>query len=275
METLTFDALVVAFLDCAARVRLEDLIPLNVPRFIGMKLEGGLLKDQIVHFNKNLTCIIGGRGAGKSTMLESLRVGSGNGIGKEVVDSEVWPDCISLIYEDEVGARHVLTRSKLSEVTNHAPDGPTSVAIESYGQGDTASTIKNCDKDPGVLLSFLDSFVALDELKTRDDEIRDELLANQTEIENLQQEINRIKEVEELKKVADGQVATLKTQKAAEVVQLEEKLAVERIFRDKLRTALGALPTSVTTGLKTDDLAQTMESITGTPSRSARRNSTP
>ena len=82
------------FLDCAARVRLEDLIPPTIPHFIGMKLEGGFLKDQIIHFNKNLTCIIGGRGAGKSTMLESLRGGSGNGTGKEIVDSGGWPACI-------------------------------------------------------------------------------------------------------------------------------------------------------------------------------------
>jgi DNA repair ATPase RecN/histidinol phosphatase-like PHP family hydrolase len=263
METLSFEALRVALLDCAARVRLEDLIPPTVPHFIGMKLEGGFLKDQIIHFNKNLTCIIGGRGAGKSTMLESLRVSSGNSTGKEIVDSDVWPDCISLIFEDEAGARHTLTRSKLGEVTNPNPDGPTWISIESYGQGDTASTIKNCDKDPAILLTFLDAFVALGDLRARDDEIRDELLANQTEIEKLQQEINRIKEVEALKKVADGQVATLKTQKAAEVVQLEEKLAVERIFRDKLRAAMSALPNAVVTGLNTDELKQTMESIDG------------
>jgi len=70
MESLSFDSLRIALTDCAARVRLEDLIPLTVPYFLGMKLEGGFLKDQIVHFSRNLTCIIGGRGAGKSTMLE-------------------------------------------------------------------------------------------------------------------------------------------------------------------------------------------------------------
>ncbi|MDR3412379.1 MAG: AAA family ATPase [Formivibrio sp.] len=264
METLSFEALKVAFLDCAARVRLEDLVPRSVPRFIGMKLEGGFLKDQVIHFNNNLTCIIGGRGAGKSTMLESLRVGSGNGTGKDIVDSDVWPDCISLIFEDAAGAQQTLVRSKLGEVTNPNPDGPTTISIESYGQGDTASTIKNCDKDPTILLAFLDTFVDLAALKTRDDEIRDQLLNNQTEIEKLQLDINRIKEVEGLKKVADGQVATLKTQKAAEVVQLEEKLAVERIFRDRLRAALGALPAAMIAGLSTDELKQTMESIDGT-----------
>ncbi len=69
MEALTFASLRIALNDAAARVRLEDLIPASVPRFVGMKLEGGFLKDQVVHFSPNLTCIIGGRGAGKSTLL--------------------------------------------------------------------------------------------------------------------------------------------------------------------------------------------------------------
>ena len=263
MDRLSFESLQIAFMDCAARVRLEDLIPQAIPHFVGMKLEGGFLSDQIVHFNKNLTCIIGGRGAGKSTMLESLRVASGNGIEMEIVDSDVWPDCISLVYQDETGARHTLTRSKIGEVTNGNPDGPLLVSIESYGQGHTASTIKNCDKDPGVLLDFLDGFIPLKDLKERDDLIRDELLSNQAEIEKLQVKINRIKDVEALKKVADGQVATLKTQKVVEVVALEEKLATERIFRDKLRKALAALPPAVATGLNTEELQETMESIDG------------
>jgi hypothetical protein len=53
-------------------------------------------------------------------------------------------------------------------VTNANPGGPTWVSIESYGQGDTASTIKNCDKDPAVLLTFLDGFIALEKMKARD-----------------------------------------------------------------------------------------------------------
>jgi energy-coupling factor transporter ATP-binding protein EcfA2 len=263
MDTLSFEALRIALLDCAARVRLEELIPLSVPHFIGLKLEGGFLRDQIVHFSNNLTCIIGGRGAGKSTMLESLRVATGNGSENPIIDSEVWPDCISVIYEDEVGKQHVLTRSKMGELSNPDPNGPTRVNIESYGQGETAATIHNCDKDPNVLLDFLDGFVTLAELKQRDNQIRDELLENQGEIERLRQDINRIKEVEALKKTADGQVATLKTQKAAEVVQLEQKLAAERVFRDSLRAALKALPTAVATGLSTEALEEVIGSISG------------
>ena len=88
MESLAFDAFRIALLDASARVRIEDLIPANIAHFVGMKFEGGLLDGQVVRFSKNLTCIIGGRGTGKSTMLESLRAVSGNVARSNLVDSE-------------------------------------------------------------------------------------------------------------------------------------------------------------------------------------------
>jgi len=241
MEALTFESLRIALIDGVARVRIEDLIPVGVSRFVGKKLEGGFLKDQVVHFSSNLTCIIGGRGAGKSTMLEALRVSSGNAVENDLIDSEVWPDQITLVYEDEVGRRHTLTRGKLNAVSNADPNGPTSIAIESYGQGDTAKTIQHCDKDPGVLLNFLDRFIQLGPLQERDEQLRTALRTNQTEIERLQLDINRIPEIEAAKKVADQQVAVLKAQKAGEVVELEQKLANGRQFRSQLIDQLNAI----------------------------------
>ena len=169
-----------------------------------MKLEGGFLHNQVVHFSRNLTCIIGGRGAGKSTMLESLRVASGNPSDNSLIDSEVWPDQISLLYEDEVGQRHTLTRSKLNEVGNANQDGPTWIPIESYGQGETAETIQHCDKDPAILLKFLDGFIDLAEMEEKDRELRDALLANQSTIEALQRNINRIAETERQRRLPMG-----------------------------------------------------------------------
>ncbi len=263
MEALTFAALRIALLDCAARVRLEDLIPLSVPHFLGMKLEGGFLKDQIVHFSRNLTCIIGGRGAGKSTLLESLRVASGNSIDNTIVDSEVWPDEISLVYEDEVGQRHILTRSKLCDVSNADPNGPNWIAIESYGQGETAETIQHCDKDPTILLKFLDGFIDPAELRQKDNELRDALLENQTLIETLQRDKNRIPDLEKAKTLADSQLAALKGQNAAQVVELEEKLAKERRFRNQLKTNLDSLLTSINECLTSEELKNLTADLDG------------
>jgi ABC-type lipoprotein export system ATPase subunit len=263
MEALTFASLRIALMDATARVRLEDLIPESVPRFVGMKLEGGFLKDQVVHFSPNLTCIIGGRGAGKSTLLESLRAASGNAAESTIIDSEVWPDAISLVYEDEVGERYTLMRSKLCDVVNTDPEGPTAVAIESYGQGETADTIQHCDTDPSILLRFLDGFNDFGELRKQDRVLCDAILANQTVIEGLQQSINQIGSTEKAKGVADTQVAALKKQNASRVVELEERLAKERHFRDGLKRNLTELLTSITNGLAGGELRKLTADIDG------------
>ncbi|WP_428355943.1 AAA family ATPase [Methyloprofundus sp.] len=71
VDELSFDAVKIALFSYESRIRIEEFIPEKIPHFVGIKLKGGLLDGQSINFSKNLTCIIGGRGTGKSTLLES------------------------------------------------------------------------------------------------------------------------------------------------------------------------------------------------------------
>lgn len=122
MDELTFNSFRIALLSGSSRVRIESNLPNIVPCFEDIVIEGGLLDRQSVKLSKNLTCIIGGRGTGKSTLLESIRVGSGNSSGAYVVDSEVWPNVISLSYIDENGDKHEFRREKNTETRNVIED---------------------------------------------------------------------------------------------------------------------------------------------------------
>ncbi len=63
-----------AFLDPESRIRLNsDPFPEPHAEFVSMTWEGGFLGDTSVHFNGNLNALVGGRGTGKSTMIESMR----------------------------------------------------------------------------------------------------------------------------------------------------------------------------------------------------------
>ena len=76
MSSITVEGLREAFLDWESRIRLkEELGKEKYAVIIGARWEGGgcFLNDQIVHFNKNLNTIIGGKGTGKSTIIETLR----------------------------------------------------------------------------------------------------------------------------------------------------------------------------------------------------------
>ncbi len=251
MDEPNFHSFKIAMMDSTARVRIEDLIPPTVPHFVGLKFDGGFLDGQTIKVSKNLTCIIGGRGAGKSTVLESIRASSGNPCRTNLIDNEVWPERISLLYEDESGRQQVFIKDKMKNVINATDqaNGITEIQIESFGQGETAETIQHCDKDPGVLINFFDGFLDFETLKNEDDEVCQLLLDNQTAIERLLIEIETIPQIERAKNNADEQVKALKAKNAKEVVELEEGLANENALRVELITHLNTLIKGITKSL--------------------------
>lgn len=74
MSEVSVEALRQAFLDPTSRVRLNS-DPQAEPHaeFVAIAWEGGFLRDSAAHFNENLNVLVGGRGTGKSTTIESLR----------------------------------------------------------------------------------------------------------------------------------------------------------------------------------------------------------
>jgi len=55
------------------RISLNEPVVEAYPKIIGMHVTGGLYTDEIFCFNKNLNCLIGGRGAGKSAVIDFIR----------------------------------------------------------------------------------------------------------------------------------------------------------------------------------------------------------
>lgn len=85
MTELTIDGLRQAVLDPNSRIRLASTpVPDEHTEFVAMAWEGGFLDQITLHFSENLNVLIGGRGAGKSTIVESLRYVLGlNPLGDE------------------------------------------------------------------------------------------------------------------------------------------------------------------------------------------------
>lgn len=74
MSALSVEGLRQAFLDPESRIRLHgDPAPEPHAEFIAIAWEGGFLDGTRLHFNGNLNVLVGGRGTGKSTVIESLR----------------------------------------------------------------------------------------------------------------------------------------------------------------------------------------------------------
>ena len=74
MSGLSVEGLRQAFLDPESRIRLHsDPRPESHAEFVAMAWEGGFLDGTRLHLNSNLNVLVGGRGTGKSTVIESLR----------------------------------------------------------------------------------------------------------------------------------------------------------------------------------------------------------
>ena len=74
MSEVSVEALRQAFLDPGSRIRLSGDRPPEPPaELVAMTWEGGFLDGASIHFNGKLNTLIGGRGAGKSTVIESIR----------------------------------------------------------------------------------------------------------------------------------------------------------------------------------------------------------
>lgn len=78
MSNVSVEALRQAFLDPESRIRLHsDPQPEPHAEFLAVTWEGGFLNETSVHFNGNLNVLVGGRGTGKSTIIESMRYALG------------------------------------------------------------------------------------------------------------------------------------------------------------------------------------------------------
>ncbi len=240
MDTPSFEGLRIALQDADARVRIEDHIPQTVPRVLGIHLDGGFLSGQAIHFSPNLNCIIGGRGTGKSTAFEAVRCLSADGSDSKVLDSEVWPDRLTLFWQDAAGQRHTMYRPKDGFIQNMDDEdrGPRAFDIDCFGQGEAAKISLQAQTDPLALLSYLDRFVDLNEASRQEEDARELLLALQTEIEKAEIQVGRIPEFERLLATTKQQLEALKKPEVKELIELQRNIASERAIRTAVATKL-------------------------------------
>jgi len=236
IDSLSFQAFKNSLISHESRIRLENYIPNSIPYIVGLKIRGGLLDSQSIKLSKNLTCVIGGRGTGKSTLLESIREASGNNSTAKIVDSEVWPEEIDLIFEDETGKRLHFKREKNNSTYNitDSVNGINTIDIESYGQGETADTIQHSDENPKVLLDFLDGFIDVKMLLEEDREIRELILDNQSELGKSRIEVKSIPDIKKQIANLEGKKKRLEKDKVGDLVKYQSSLIAERSIRDNL-----------------------------------------
>ena len=212
MSEVGIEGLRQAFLDPRSRIRLNsDPTPEAHSELVEMRCEGGFLRDISVRFNPNLNVIVGGRGAGKSTVIESLRYvldlaplgedahATHTGIVKDVLKSGTkvsllvrshWPRPREYRIERTVPNPPVVYDAKSGNVLDVRvadvfPD------VEVYGQHEISELAKSTAKQTQLLERFA---IHDDTVTNRKRELRRELELSRGRIEAVHRELGEIDE---------------------------------------------------------------------------------
>ncbi len=212
MSAVSVEGLRQAFLDPESRIRLHsDPNPEPNAEFLEMSWEGGFLSDAAVKFNKNLNVLIGGRGTGKSTMIESIRYVLGlDPVGKEagrvhegVIRHVLQPGTkVSLIVRSHEPSKRTyriertvpnppIVKDEAGEVMMLSPEDVIP-GVEVFGQHE----ISELAKSPENLTLLLKRFIDFEpSLLRRKSELSVELEKTRRQIADLHRDIKRLEDV--------------------------------------------------------------------------------
>lgn len=214
MQEVSIDGLRQAFLDPGSRIRLnskEEIYTLDEHvEIVAIEWEGGFLDGVKVNLNPNLNVLIGGRGTGKSTVVESIRSALGldpigdearkahDGIIRQVLRNGTK---ISLLVRVQRPGLHEyriertipnppLVRETSGEVLHRTPED-VFPRVEVYGQHE----ISELARSPNKLTRLLDRFVERDEsLARRKTSVSSDLAKNRRSLCETRNEIESSEE---------------------------------------------------------------------------------
>jgi predicted ATPase len=221
MSEVTVEGLRQAFLDPDSRVRLNsDVAPEPHAEFVALTWEGGFLRETAVHFNDNLNVLVGGRGTGKSTMIESLRYVLGleplgedarkahDGVVRQVLRSGTK---ISLLVRSHKPSQRCYTiertvpnppvvRDEAGTLLSLSP-GDVMPGVEVFGQHEISELTKSREKLTRLLERFIDHNPDLSsqkgQLRLDLERSRTKILSQQREVQNIEERLAALPGLEE------------------------------------------------------------------------------
>ncbi len=215
ISEVSIEGLRQAFLDPGSRIRLNPKEGQREPEehaeFVALVWEGGFLDGAAIHFNPNLNVLVGGRGAGKSTVVESIRTVLGleaigdearkahEGIVFQVLKSGTKISLLVRTHRPAVREYRIertipnppLVRDDQGEVSNLSPQDVLP-RVEVFGQHEISELTKSREK----LTRLLDRFVDRDdEAPRRKADLRRALEGNRRKLLDTRTELSRIEEL--------------------------------------------------------------------------------
>ena len=263
MTTPTLEALQLAFRDPESRVRLShEVNPAYYSRIERIVVRRGYLEDLELELSPNLNAVIGGRGTGKSTLIEGIRYAlqlrptskdaqaAHNGIiesnfAKEKAGLEITVTSFQQNSERYVVSRYHGEPAKvLDESGNVLKLSPKDVLprVEVYGQNELLAIVKDDKAKAALLNRFLPDDAAI---RDTVEALESALRKNRLEVDELESKIAGIAlQLEQLPAVLDKEKSFKKLglEKELEQVKLRES---ERAYVHSANEAIESIAVAV------------------------------
>ncbi|MFK7803124.1 MAG: TrlF family AAA-like ATPase [Anaerolineae bacterium] len=253
-----------AFIDHDSRIRLDgDHVDEKYAKIIGVAVENGFLAGQaadepfMVHLNQNLNTVIGGRGTGKSSLLEALRfvfdiegkTAQTQAQSQQAVSVtlpagarvKAWYETADgMVFEirREAGKEPIVLNAASGEQIEIQPKNliPDGLPLEIYGQKE----VYEIANDIEFQLNLLDSYIAepLREIRREESDLIRQLEANAQQILRLEDEI--ADQEQSLAELPAIELEIERLEKDATLDQLQRKKGLEQE-----KGVLGQLETAV------------------------------
>ncbi|PXA03884.1 DNA repair protein [Coraliomargarita sinensis] len=253
-----FESFKLAFQDPESRVRLNsDRSEKYYSRIEKLRMTGGYLDGLEINFSEHLNAVIGGRGTGKSTLLESLRFA----LDIEPIGQAAKKQHLDIVKENlgrskarvELTVRSSKMNGRTFKIARRYGEDPTVVdsegkpssfspkelmpGVELYGQNEIYEIAQDASNQGRLLARFLEEGQADDEAKIREalkqlGDNRTKLLDAQKAVADLEDEVARIPKLEEEVK----QFKSLGIEEKLKVVPLleTEKRLASRVLEEEL-----------------------------------------
>ena len=213
MSEVSIEGLRQAFLDPDSRIRLNPLngtpgLPEDHAELVRVHWQGGFLDGESVDLNPNLNVLLGGRGAGKSTVVESLRYvlglepageqarNSHLGIVRNVLRSGTKVSLVVRCYRpasreyriERTVPNPAVVRDEDGAVSNLRPD-EVLPRVEVYGQHEISEITRSHEK----LTRLLDRFVEHDRsLSGRKADLRKSMEKTRRSLLDVREELRQV-----------------------------------------------------------------------------------
>lgn len=257
MSEPSFEGLQTALSDPESRVRLahDQKSHTSVD---GLQVENGFLEKRHLGFNDNLNCLIGGKGTGKSTIIEHIRYALEDEPGSKsvkedfesLIEETLAPDgAVELTISANNGEQYKVSRNfdepaEIIQLPKDPDEEPSNISfpmeqfrseffdVEIFSQNQLLAIARNVDDQ----LKLLDSYFSVERAKEQRDSIKQEIRELTRDIETQKEELEDLQSRNHRRESIEQQVEVMREKGVDEYYEDGDEWERERAQISRIQT---------------------------------------